>query len=136
MCGKLPATLARFAVLGPLHPHTITCKPFLPSFLSRSHSREKRYQALSRFTVLIAMESWAGPGNEASVKECKCMTIQHQPSFINLISLFSLLCLRILCFLPRAGSLVLVYMYMYKNDSRAIPPIIQHCSFPVVILKF
>ena len=63
MCGKLPATLALFAVLGPLHPRTI--KPFLPSFLSRRHSREKRYQALSRFTVLIATESWAGPGNEA-----------------------------------------------------------------------
>ena len=27
---------------------------------------EKRYQALSRFTVLIATESWAGPGNEAT----------------------------------------------------------------------
>ena len=31
-CGKLPSTLALFAVLGPMHPHTI--KPFLPSFLS------------------------------------------------------------------------------------------------------
>ena len=59
MCGNLPA------VLGPLHPSTI--KPFLPYFLSRRHSREKRYQALSRFTVLIATESWAGPGNEATV---------------------------------------------------------------------
>ena len=61
----LCATLARFAVLGPLHPRTI--KPFLPSFLSRRHSREKRYQALSRFTVLIATESWVGPGNEAKI---------------------------------------------------------------------
>ena len=65
MWGKLPATLALFAVLGPLHPCTI--KPFLPSFLSRRHSREKRYQALSRFTVLIVTESWAGPGNEAMI---------------------------------------------------------------------
>ena len=37
------------AVLGPLHLHTI--KPFLPSFLSWFHSHEKRYQALSHFTV-------------------------------------------------------------------------------------
>ena len=32
MCGKLPSMLALFAVLGPVHPHTI--KPFLPFFLS------------------------------------------------------------------------------------------------------
>ena len=56
--------LALFAVLGPVHPRTI--KPFLPSFLSWRHSREKRYQALSHFSILIATESWAGPGNEAS----------------------------------------------------------------------
>ena len=31
-CGKLLAMLALFAVLDPMHPHTI--KPFLPSFLS------------------------------------------------------------------------------------------------------
>ena len=54
--------LALFAVLGALHPRTI--KPFLPSFLSQCHSREKRYQVLSRFTVLIVTESWAGPENE------------------------------------------------------------------------
>ena len=63
MCGKLPCTLALFAVLGPVRPRTI--KPFLPSFLSWRHSREKRYQALSRFTVLKVMVSWAGPGNKA-----------------------------------------------------------------------
>ena len=63
-CGKLPGTLALFVVLGPVCPHTN--KPFLPSFLSRHHSHEKGYQALSRFTVLEAMESWVGPGNEAS----------------------------------------------------------------------
>ena len=64
-CGKLPATWALFAALGPVHPCTI--KPFLSSFLSWRHSREKRYQALARFSVLIAMESWVGPGNEASI---------------------------------------------------------------------
>ena len=64
MCSKLPATLiAPFAVLGTVLPCTI--KPFLPSFLSWRHSCEKRYQALSCFSVLIAMESWAGPGNKA-----------------------------------------------------------------------
>ena len=53
-CGKLPATWALFAALGPVHPRTI--KPFL---LSRRHSCEKRYQALSRFSVpIIVMESW------------------------------------------------------------------------------
>ena len=26
---------------------------------------KKRYQALSRFSILQAMESWVGPGNEA-----------------------------------------------------------------------
>ena len=52
-------------VLGPVRPRTI--KPFLPFFLSWRHSLEKRYQALSRFTVLQVMESWARPGNEANV---------------------------------------------------------------------
>ena len=64
MCGKLPATLALFAVLGLVHPHTI--KPFLPSFLSWRPSREKRYQALSCFSVPEATKSWVGPGNKAS----------------------------------------------------------------------
>ena len=36
-------------------------------------SREKRYQVLSRFSVLIATESWAGPGNEASIGSNKQM---------------------------------------------------------------
>ena len=52
-----------YAVLRPVQPHTI--KPFLPSFLSWCHSCKKRYQTLSRFSVLIATESWAGPGNKA-----------------------------------------------------------------------
>ena len=51
-CSRLPATLALFAFLGPVHPCII--KPFLPSF---RHSREKRYQALSRFSILIATKS-------------------------------------------------------------------------------
>ena len=33
------------------------------------HSRDKLYQALSRFSVLQATESWVGPGNEARPKE-------------------------------------------------------------------
>ena len=57
--------LVLFAVLGPVHPRTV--KLFLPSFLSQRHSREKRYQALSNFSILIAMESWAGPGNETII---------------------------------------------------------------------
>ena len=66
MCSKLLATLAHFAVLGPVDPHTI--KPFLSSFLSRRHPHEKRYQALSRFSVLIATKSWAGHGSKARVQ--------------------------------------------------------------------
>ena len=88
MYGKLPATLALFAVLGPVHPRTI--KPFLPSFLSRRHSREKRYQALSRFTVLIATESWAGPGNEASITafEAPCLQTKGRAVYwINIVSI-------------------------------------------------
>ena len=61
MCGNLPGTLALFAVLGLVGPPTI--KPFLPS---RRHSREKKYQALSRFSILEGTESWVGSGNEAS----------------------------------------------------------------------
>ena len=45
-------------------PHRI--KSFLSSFLSWRHSYEKRYQALSRFSVLKVTESWVGPGNEAN----------------------------------------------------------------------
>ena len=37
------------------------------SCLSWHHSHEKRYQALSRFSVLKAIESWVGPRNEATV---------------------------------------------------------------------
>ena len=55
--------LAFFPVLGPVCPCTI--EAFLPSFLSRRHSHDKRYQALSRFSVLQVTESWAGPGYEA-----------------------------------------------------------------------
>ena len=63
-CGKLPGTLA---LLGSMRPCTI--KPFLPPFLSWRHSCEKRYQALSRFSILQATESWAGPWNEATSKD-------------------------------------------------------------------
>ena len=53
-----------------MHPHTI--KSFLPSFLSLRHSREKRYQALARFSVLIATKSWARTGNEANCSQYVC----------------------------------------------------------------
>ena len=62
--GKLPPSLALLAVLGLVRPHTI--KLFLPSILSWRHSHEKRYQALSCFSVLTATESWAGPRNETT----------------------------------------------------------------------
>ena len=42
-----------------------TVNPCIPSFLSCRHSCEKRYQALSCFSVLKATEFWARPGNEA-----------------------------------------------------------------------
>ena len=59
----LVATLVLLSVLGLAHHCTV--KPFLPSFLS-CHSREKRYQALSSFSVLQAMESLAMPGNRGN----------------------------------------------------------------------
>ena len=39
---------------------------FLPAFYPWHHSREKMYQALSRFSALQVTESWEGPGNKAS----------------------------------------------------------------------
>ena len=74
-CGKLPCTLALFAVLDPVHPHTI--KPFLPSFLSWHQSHKKRYHALSRFLVLQVMETWVGPRYEAMVVVNKLLCFQH-----------------------------------------------------------
>ena len=41
-------------------------KSSLPFSLPLRHSRDKLFQALSRFSVLKATESWAGPGNEAN----------------------------------------------------------------------
>ena len=41
-------------------------KSSLPSLYPLRHSRDKIYQALSCFSVLQAMESWVGPGNEAT----------------------------------------------------------------------
>ena len=49
------------------HPRPRSIKPFLPQhFLSWHHSRDKIFQSLSRYSVLQATESWAGPGNEAT----------------------------------------------------------------------
>ena len=39
-------------------------KSSLPSLYPVHHSRDKLFQALYLFSVLYAMESWAGPGNE------------------------------------------------------------------------
>ena len=46
-------------------------KSSLPSLYSVRHSRDKIFQALYRFSVLQATESWAGSGNEASSIEGK-----------------------------------------------------------------
>ena len=40
-------------------------KSSLPFSLPLHHSHDRLSQALSRFSVLEAMESWAGPGNKA-----------------------------------------------------------------------
>ena len=42
-------------------------QPFYPDVISR----EKRYQALSHFSVLQATESWAGPENKAELAKLK-----------------------------------------------------------------
>ena len=42
-------------------------KSYLPSLYPLCHSRDKVFQALCRISVLQAMESWAGLGNEASL---------------------------------------------------------------------
>ena len=60
MCGNLPGTSALLAVLGPVCPCTI-----IPSFLPWRQSCNKRYQALSRFSILQATESWVEPRNMA-----------------------------------------------------------------------
>ena len=60
-------------------------KSSLPFSLPLRHSRDKLFQALSRFSVLEATESWAGPGNEAMlgksriqiVKMIKGMELHH-----------------------------------------------------------
>ena len=55
-----------------LYPKWWACRAWnqgcsdIPSFLSWCHSCEKRYQALSRFSILQTMEIWAGSGNEAN----------------------------------------------------------------------
>ena len=42
-------------------------KSSLPFSLPLRHSRDELFQALYRFSVLQATESWAGPGNEAII---------------------------------------------------------------------
>ena len=45
-------------------------KSSLPFSLPLRHSRDKLSQALSHFSILQVMESWAGPGNEARFQSC------------------------------------------------------------------
>ena len=70
MCGKLPATLALFAVLSPMHNLTLST---ILSFLT---SCEKRYQALSCFSVLQATE----PGRDLGTR------LPYPPSFSTSLS--------------------------------------------------
>ena len=53
-------------VLGTSAIRLRSIKSSLPFSLPLRHSRNKLFQALYRFSVLQATESWAGPGNEAS----------------------------------------------------------------------
>ena len=43
-------------------------KSSLPFSLPLRHSRDELFQALYRFSILQATESWAGPGNEANLE--------------------------------------------------------------------
>ena len=52
-------------------------KSSLPFSLPLRHSRDKLFQALSRFSVLEATESWAGPGNEARLSTTSKFAAQN-----------------------------------------------------------
>ena len=52
--------------MGTLTIRLRSIKSSSPFSLPLRHSRDKLFQALSRFSVLEATESWAGPGNEAN----------------------------------------------------------------------
>ena len=52
-------------------------KSSLPSLYPLHHSRDKISQALYRFSVLQVTESWAGPGNEASLSQCRHSPLQY-----------------------------------------------------------
>ena len=53
--------------MGTLTIRLRSIKSSLPFSLPLRHSRDKLFQALSRFSVLEATESWVGPGNEARI---------------------------------------------------------------------
>ena len=59
-----------YTCVGILTIRLCSIKSSLPFSLPLRHSRDKLYQALSRFSVLQVTESWAGPGNEARVRAC------------------------------------------------------------------
>ena len=59
-------------------------KSSLPSLYPLRHSRDKIFQALYRFSVLQATESWAGPGNEASYVQYNCSLAWPDPTLPDL----------------------------------------------------
>ena len=68
------------SMIGQLHEWACprsTIKSSLPFSLPLCHSRGKLSQALSRFSVLQATESWAGPGNEATQFSDHCDILHY-----------------------------------------------------------
>ena len=60
--------------------------PLYPSLNPLRHSRDKFFQALSRFSILQATESWAGPGNEANSSSPFTMEVTTRTSWLVLCS--------------------------------------------------
>ena len=54
--------------MGTLMIRLCSIKSTLPSVYRQHHLRDKLFQIPYCFSVLQAMESWAGPGNEASTQ--------------------------------------------------------------------
>ena len=69
----------RAAYLRSVCPRSI--KFSLPFSLPRRHARDKLSQALSRFSVLLATKSWAGPGNEARSNQLRTRKLYRSLSW-------------------------------------------------------